>query len=228
MNPVRPADPCSSTNPDPANVIRRAAAEDLPRIVEIHRKAFGNFFLTRLGCGFLHRYYQFVLEYPRGIVLVSEARDTLEGFACGFVDPAGFYDSMWHAKLTFAVPVISALFRHPCLIKKVFYGVRRIHGTAAAWPEGSCELSSIAVAPEKAGNGLGNALIESFLGEARSMHARCVFLTTDAEGNDAVNAFYRNVGFRHTRRFVHGEGRWMNEYVINPCRSIDDRCGTLL
>lgn len=227
MNPCS-ADPCSSSTDYPDNVIRRASADDLPGIVEIHRKSFGNFFLTRLGSEFLHRYYRFVLDYPYGIVLVSEGRSTLQGFACGFVDPAGFYRLMWRGKRSFAVPVLSALVRHPQLIKKVLYGVRRIQGTAARWPDGSCELSSIAVAPERAGNGLGKALIDSFLGEARSMHARYVFLTTDAEGNDAVNAFYRNAGFRHTRRFFHGEGRWMNEYVINACKIIDDRCGTLL
>lgn len=226
MNPACPADPCS--NAHRANLIRRAAADDLPGIVDIHRKAFGNFFLTRLGCGFLRRYYRFVLDDPCGIVLVSEGGDTLQGFACGFVDPAGFYRRMWRARFSFAIPVASALVRHPDLIKKALYGVRRVHGTSAGWPPGSCELSSIAVAPEKAGNGLGKALIESFLGEARSMDTRCVFLTTDADGNDAVNAFYRTVGFRRTRRFVHGEGRWMNEYVINARGTIGGRCETLV
>ena len=28
------------------------------------------------------------------------------------------------------------------------------------------------------------------------MNAHCVYLTTDADGNDAVNAFYRDVGFK--------------------------------
>jgi ribosomal protein S18 acetylase RimI-like enzyme len=66
-----------------------------------------------------------------------------------------------------------------------------------------------------AGNGFGKGLIRAFLAEARSMDAHCVYLTTDAEGNDAGNAFYRNAGFQHTRRFLQREGRWMNEYVIS-------------
>ena len=33
--------------------VRKAAAEVLPGIVTIHRKAFGNFFLTQLGDRFL-------------------------------------------------------------------------------------------------------------------------------------------------------------------------------
>jgi ribosomal protein S18 acetylase RimI-like enzyme len=122
---------------------------------------------------------------------------------------------MWHTKLTFALPVVSALARHPSLITKVLYGVKRIHTPMSEWPPRSCELSSIAVAPEASGNGAGKRLIRAFLARAQSMDARCVYLTTDADGNDAVNAFYRNVGFQHTRRFMQREGRWMNEYVIN-------------
>ena len=50
------------------------------------------------------------------------------------------------------------------------------------------------------------------------MEAQCVYLTTDADGNDAANAFYRDAGFQHTRRFLQRKGRWMNEYVIHRHR----------
>jgi glycosyltransferase involved in cell wall biosynthesis/ribosomal protein S18 acetylase RimI-like enzyme len=197
------------------DVIRKATANDLPGIVTIHEKAFGNFFLTRLGGDFLRTYYTLVLKYHSGIVLVSEGKSALQGFACGFVDPPGFYQLMWNTKRALVLPVLSALVRRPSLITKVLYGVQRIHAPVADWPERSCELASIAVAPETSGNGFGKSLIRAFLTQARSMDARCVYLTTDAEGNDAVNAFYRNIGFQHTRRFLQHEGRWMNEYVIN-------------
>jgi ribosomal-protein-alanine N-acetyltransferase len=79
----------------------------------------------------------------------------------------------------------------------------------------SCELASIAVAPEAGGNGLGKALLQAFVAQARSMNAQYVYLTTDADGNDSANALYRQAGFQHTRRFLQRRGRWMNEYVIN-------------
>src|SRR5262249_15902282 len=44
-----------------AHVIRPVHANDLPAIVNIHQKAFSEFFLTRLGPKFLHRYYKLVL-----------------------------------------------------------------------------------------------------------------------------------------------------------------------
>jgi ribosomal protein S18 acetylase RimI-like enzyme len=196
-------------------VVRKATAKDLPGIVTIHERAFSHFFLTRLGSDFLRSYYGLVLNYHAGILLVSEGPDIVEGFACGFVDPAEFYQLMWRSGRTFALPVLSALVRHPSLATKVIYGVRRIHTLPSAWPARSCELSSIAVAPETSGNGLGKALIRAFLAQARSMDAKCVYLTTDADGNDGANTFYREVGFQHTRRFLQRKGRWMNEYVVN-------------
>jgi ribosomal protein S18 acetylase RimI-like enzyme len=199
--------------------VRNATRGDLPGIVSIHQKAFSNFFLTQLGPEFLRQYYSLVLTYHAGITLVSEGQNSLKGFACGFVDPVDFYRLMWRTKLTFALPIVSALARHPSLITKVLYGVQRIHTPASEWPPRSCELSSIAVAPEATGNGAGKSLIRAFVDRAQSMDAHCVYLTTDADGNDAVNAFYRDAGFQCMRRFMQRGGRWMNEYVINSLRS---------
>ncbi len=196
-------------------VVRQATAGDLPGIVNIHQKAFSHFFLTRLGSEFLHNYYALVLHYHAGIVLVGEGPGAVQGFACGFVDPAEFYRLMWRSRGTFVMPVISALVRHPLLAARVLDGVHRIQARESEWPARSCELSSIAVAPEAAGNGLGKALMRAFLAQARSMSVHCVYLTTDADGNDAANAFYRDSGFQHIRRFLQRKGRWMNEYVIN-------------
>jgi glycosyltransferase involved in cell wall biosynthesis/ribosomal protein S18 acetylase RimI-like enzyme len=198
------------------NIVRTATEDDLTSIITIHQEAFTNFFLTRLGEDFLRKYYGLVLSYDLGIMLVSEGHESaVEGFACGFLDPPAFYHLMWCAWPTFAPPVLYALVRRPTLITKVLHGIQRIHSPAVQWPDRSCELSSIAVTPQTLGNGFGKELIRAFLAQAHSMDARCVYLTTDAEGNDAVNAFYRNVGFQHTRRFLQHEGRWMNEYVIN-------------
>ena len=44
-------------------------------------------------------YYALVLDYRTGIMLVSERPGVLEGFACGFVDPAEFYQLMWRSNL---------------------------------------------------------------------------------------------------------------------------------
>lgn len=211
--------PTSTANQEPprsdTRLVRPATTEDLPGIVTIHQKAFSQFFLTRLGGDFLREYYGLVLDYHAGILLVSEAPGTVEGFACGFVDPAGFYQAMWRSRHIFALPVLTALLRQPSLAARILYGVHRIQTPASELPVRSCELSSIAVAPEASGNGLGKTLMRRFLAQARLMEAQRIYLTTDADGNDAANAFYRDAGFQHTRRFLQRKGRWMNEYVIH-------------
>jgi ribosomal protein S18 acetylase RimI-like enzyme len=148
-------------------------------------------------------------------MLVALADGSLQGFACGFVEPAEFYQLMWQRKLAFALPVLSAVIHRPSLITRVLNGVERIQKSSAEWPQRSCELSSIAVVPQLLGNGIGRSLIKAFLKHARSMNTHCVYLTTDADSNDAANAFYRGVGFQHRRRFLQCEGRSMNEYVID-------------
>jgi ribosomal protein S18 acetylase RimI-like enzyme len=202
-------------------VVRKARVDDLPGIVAIHQKAFSRFFLTQMGSEFLHRYYQLVLNYRAGIVLVSEDCGSLLGFVCGFVDPAQFYRLMWRNRRIFARPALLALFHRPSLAANVLHGIQRIQASASQAPALSCELSSIAVAPDRGRSRLGNGLVEAFLAHAWSMEAQCVYLTTDAEGNEAANALYRKSGFQHARRFLQRKGRWMNEYVIHRAQAAD-------
>jgi glycosyltransferase involved in cell wall biosynthesis/ribosomal protein S18 acetylase RimI-like enzyme len=208
--PVRGAAPV----PGETSRVRHAATGDLAGIVAIHQTAFKQFFLTRMGAPFLRRYYELVLNYRAGIVLVSESRGRLNGFVCGFVNPAEFYRLMWGKRQTFAPAALAALLRHPWLVTNVLYGVRRIQDSAAQGAPRSCELSSIAVIPEASGNGVGRKLLHAFLDQSWSKDAQCVYLTTDADANDAANALYREIGFHHSRRFLQRRGRWMNEYVF--------------
>ena len=204
-------------------VVRPAVAQDLAAIVAIHRRAFSDFFLTRLGSAFLDRYYRLVLQFRHGILLVSESGGAITGFVSGFVDPAGFYRFMWSNRWGFVWPVMQAVARHPSLAANVAHSVQRIQTTASEWPDGSCELSSIAVAPAVTGNGVGSALMKAFLDEAASRQACAVYLTTDAEDNPHANELYRRAGFQQVRRFLQRKGRWMNEYVIDSLRS-EENC----
>ena len=200
---------------DRTGAIRKAVEEDLPRIAAIHQKAFSNFFLTRLGGEFLLRYYRLVLHYRAGIVLVSELYGALEGFACGFIDPAEFYRLMSRNSRLFVLPALTALVREPSLATRILRAVQRIQTSASGELAPSCELSSVAVAPDAGGRGLGKALVQAFLEQAWSMGARRIYLTTDADANEPANALYRKTGFQHTRRFLRHHGRWMNEYVMH-------------
>ncbi|HLH44889.1 MAG TPA: GNAT family N-acetyltransferase [Bryobacteraceae bacterium] len=213
-----------------AGAIRRATVQDLLGIVSVHRRAFSQFFLTRLGSEFLRRYYRLVLDYRAGIVFVGETGGKIKGFVCGFKDPVAFYRLMWNKRRAFLLPVVSALIRRPSLAAGVLHGVQRIQSSASACDpalaEGACELSSIAVAPEASSGGLGAALLEAFLEQAWRLEAKCVYLTTDADSNAAANALYRKAGFEHAKRFLQRKGRWMNWYVIGR-KPAEDAYGRL-
>jgi glycosyltransferase involved in cell wall biosynthesis/ribosomal protein S18 acetylase RimI-like enzyme len=198
-----------------AGFVRRATAADLGAIVTIHQRTFQHFFLTQMGATFLRLYYELVLHYRTGIVLVSEKHGTLIGFVCGFVDPAGFYRLIWHNRRAFAMAAFVALLRRPSLAANVLDAARRVHYSAVAGPARSCELSSIAVMPEACGNGVGRMLLQAFLTHSWSKQAEYVYLTTDAEANEPANALYREVGFFRSRRFLQRRGRWMNEYLYH-------------
>jgi len=75
-------------------------------------------------------------------------------------------------------------------------------------------LYSIGVLPSLQGTGAGRMLVTAFLEEARCRGCRRVFLTTDRDGNDTVNTFYRKMGFHVEREYTTPEGRRMNEYWI--------------
>jgi len=208
----------------PASIVRRAAVADLPELVTIHERAFRHFFLTRMGGDFLLRYYELVLTYRRGICLVADNSGLLSGFACGFLDPTAFYTLMRRYSHRFALPAARALGRHPSLLPGIARGIQRMRDAAVHANAQSCDLSSIAVAPEAGRSGVGVTLARAFLAQAWSLNASLVRLHTDANENDAANAFYRKLGFREHRHFLQHQGRWMNEYVMNRPNS-DEECG---
>jgi len=56
-------------------------------------------------------------------------------------------------------------------------------------------LFSIGVLPELQGTGAGKKLVHIFLQEAAKRGCKRVFLTTDRDNNELVNAFYEKLGF---------------------------------
>jgi ribosomal protein S18 acetylase RimI-like enzyme len=196
-------------------IVRKAQKEDLPIIVTIHQAAFATFFLTRLGRRFLYQHYGLALRCRTGIFLVAEGASGLDGFVCGYVDPEEFYGLMRQSRMIFAMPLLSALIRQPSLATKVTRCIQRIEQPASDRLAHSCELASIAVRPNACGKGVGQTLVKAFLKQAWITGAQHVYLNTDANENEAVNALYRKLGFQLRRRFQKDKGRLMNEYVID-------------
>jgi ribosomal protein S18 acetylase RimI-like enzyme len=197
---------------------RRACVTDLPSIVSIHRQAFAGFFLTRLGPVFLERYYRLVLEQPDGILIVALQQNEVIGFAAGFASSAKFYSELKKRKFSFAMASLPSLLRSPGIIRRLLLDFREVRTHALptqVLKEYQGELSSIGVAPGWSRRGIGRGLLDAFIVRARELGLKVITLTTDADGNDAVNEFYRKAGFGLSRTFMQGDQRPMNEYHMN-------------
>lgn len=168
--------------------------------------------MTQLGAAFLSRYYGLVLDYPGGLLWVAEVGGLPVGFAAGFVRPAGFYRLMRRRAFELGLSAVPALLRRPSIIWRLATNARRTGDAGGAEGNVPSELASVAVDPAYACRGIGTQLVRAFIEASRAKGADVVYLTTDAQNNDAVNRFYQGLGFRLSRTFWAAGRRLMNEY----------------
>lgn len=193
-------------------VIRAFQPSDVPAVVAVHLNAFPGFFLSLLGSPFLRAYYECFPGAPGAIAIVAEVNGVISGFAVGSVNPAGFYRRLLRRHwLRFALAAIPALTRDPRCARRLMRALRH----AGSNPSGSgvVGLFSIATSPSPRVLGTGAALLDEFLVRAVAIGATEVWLTTDADSNEAVNQFYQKAGFAVRDTFLTPEGRRMYEYV---------------
>jgi ribosomal protein S18 acetylase RimI-like enzyme len=193
-------------------MIRKIENRDIARVVEIHLAGFPGFFLSFLGPGFLSLYYAGVSSAREGIALVSVGADDVPiGFVAGAADPRGFYSKLLKRDwLRFSLASAGAIMRKPAAVKRIARAF--FHPADNPAGDGTAGLFSVGVMPEMQKKGIGRELVVQFLKEAEQRGCGRVFLTTDRENNDAINSFYKNLGFIIRRQYETKEGRKMNEY----------------
>ena len=155
----------------PSIKIRKVMSDDLPAIASIHMAAFQNHFLTDLGNCFLRHYYQLILGYPSGILLVAEDSESSNpaGFVGGVVNPPAFYRSMQQKRVRLALCMIVPLIRSPNIMRRILHNQRRVSRIAGSQEieQRLAELSSIAVHPSHKGRGIGKELVAAFTARPR-------------------------------------------------------------
>jgi GNAT superfamily N-acetyltransferase len=82
-------------------------------------------------------------------------------------------------------------------------------GTGPVIP-GGCFVNLLFVAPERWGEGIGGALLDAVLAEAKRRHYSRIRLWTH-EDNERSHRLYRSRGFAPTGRTAAGEGEWERE-----------------
>lgn len=187
---------------------------DVPAVVSLHMQTFPGFFLTFLGPRFLALLYLSILEEPDGVAFVAvEGDGGPVGFVAGVTQQARFYSRLARRHLwSFGLAAAGAVMKKPSIVPRLARGLRR-SGETVESSAAAC-LMSIGVSPKAQGTGAGRRLVNAFADELRLRSIDRFCLTTDRDGNEPVNAFYRSLGFSVARTFTTPEGRIMNEYLM--------------
>ena len=187
---------------------------DIKKVVDIHIRAFPDFFLTFLGPGFLKEFYKSFLYDDQGIGFVATENGRILGAIVGPFKPAGYFKRLLLKKwYVFCFSSIGAVLRKPKVIKRLYRAVF-YRGEAPQGKDRSL-LSSIAISPDAQGKGVGRALVMRWLDAVSARGGKGAFLTTDAENNNVVNSFYQNLGWKIESTYETPEGRKMNRYVYD-------------
>lgn len=195
--------------------VRPLKERHVAHVVALHGTAFPKFFLTFLGPTFLAEFYRAFVSSPTALAFVAEDESgRVRGVVVGTTNPGGFFRRLLAAKWwAFSLASVAAIFRRPNIV----FRLARAMSYRGEPPGGSDRalLSTIAVDPASTRSGIGRLLIEHWLAEAQRSGCGGAYLTTDAIENEAVNAFYRNLGWRVEMTFTTREGREMNRYIID-------------
>lgn len=194
-------------------VIVKADRTDLAEVARLHVHAFPGFFLTSLGLSFLEELYAGFLSHPSGIFLLAKNDEGIAGFVAGTSDPLEFFpDLRRRRRFAFVFKAIPSVLRNPLPVcRKLLYAVR-YRGEAAVTRCSGALLSSIGTTVVSRGSGVAASLILEFEKEAMARGVDFIYLTTDAEQNDRVNAFYQKNGYAVASRFQQNGRRDMLRY----------------
>ena len=192
--------------------VRVAEASDSREIVATHMSSFPGFFLSTLGPRFLRHFYEGISETDSGVLLVAVDSDRrILGFVGGAIDQVGFYQTLLRERLfRFLLASIVAVVRHPKAIPRLLRARSRGADNETN-ARGAC-LMTLGVRPEAGGRGIGQSLVREFENHLAHAGETSYILTTDAEGNDRVNAFYKSLGLELRRVITTPEHRRLNEY----------------
>jgi colanic acid biosynthesis glycosyl transferase WcaI len=188
----------------------------LNEIVDVHMRAFPDFFLTFLGPRFLKEFYKSFIYDDKGLGLVAVDKNCghVIGVAAGPLNPAGYFKRLLKRKFwAFCLASTGAVLKKPSVIKRLFRAFF-YRGESPSGPVRAL-LSSIAVDPRVQGSGIGKSLILEWMKQVKAKGVKGCFLTTDAVNNEAVKKFYEKSGWVVEATYKTPEGRKMNRYIYD-------------
>lgn len=194
--------------------ILKAERSDIMEVAKLHLDAFPGFFLTSLGVPFLEELYTGFLSHPSGIFIVAKDERGIIGFAAGTSAPDSFFSDLRRRRcLAFASKAIPSILRNPLpVMKKLLLAMRYRGGVSSESPPKGALLSSIGIAIACRGDGTAARLLQEFERAVKDRGVDLVYLTTDAQQNGRVNAFYKKQGYVVVDHFQQSGKRSMFRY----------------
>lgn len=184
-------------------------------MVDVHVRAFPDFFLTFLGPKFLKEFYGSFLIDDAGMAFLAVEDGKVYGGIVGPLLPGGYFKRLLKRRwFAFIIASMGAVLRKPTVIPRLFRAVF-YRGDAPENGRSRSLLSSIAVCPDSQGRGVGAALVNAWVSEAKRRGSAGCFLTTDEENNDSTNRFYQRLGWTLETSYQTSQGRKMNRYVYD-------------
>lgn len=203
--------------------IERITGENLSftkELVDLHVSAFPGFFLTSLGPGFLSLLYSSYLQSRDCICLIATDTHRFErsplGVVVGIINPPIFYSQLLRSKwLYFLIRSIPGMLNNPLIVARkllsaLFY---KGDGSRSILANNALLVSTISVAPESQGSGVGKELLDSIEYHARLANLDFIYLITDRDNNVAVNSFYLKSGYTLDAVLTKEGSRFMNRYI---------------
>lgn len=204
--------------------LRRMRYVDLAFVTDQHGRNFPYNAMSRLGRLFLRRYYWSFFDSPHTVATVAER----DGLPCGYL--VGILDTGSHRRLLIRrhgvalagtaliglaldPPGASRLFlrRMSLLVAKAARRGGSVGETAERGPV--AVLSHTAVVGGVRGQGIGQALVQAFVTEARGSGATRISLATQ-DGPEGAGPFYERQGWQLERRRRTYDGRLISLYDL--------------
>ena len=180
-----------------APIVRFATVNDVEAVAALHAHRIAEGFLVTLGPAFLRRLYGRIVRSRRAFVLVADSptrgAHRVDGYVAVADDTAALYrEFVLHDGVRAGLAAAPGIMRAPhSVLETLRYGLRSGENAAGA------EILAIAVAADRAGQGIGTTLVRAAVDELHRRGAHTAHVVTAADNRAAARAYERG-GFRVT------------------------------
>ena len=191
--------------------IKKLSINEVEAVAKLHQKSFSNFFLTKLGNKFLVKFYKSIFTNSDSINIGLFDDELLIGFAVGSKRSKSFYKNLLKDNfINLGFSAILPLISNPTHIFRLLTSFASISKSNVDIVDNAV-LLSICIDPNCASKGYGKILLMEFEKTAFK-YSNIITLTTDADDNDYVKAFYVKYEYELHHSFYQGK-RKMNYYI---------------